>query len=102
MCLQSSERADVKRRSQLGRGAGVGGERGGRGGGIRRGGRRRGVTAVVQDEDAGNGHIHDTLTQLRIQFPGNGGRTAVSSPSQLCLDKVNKKKIIHILQVANN
>lgn len=37
MCLQSSERAHMKRRSQFGRGAGVGGERGGWGGGIRRG-----------------------------------------------------------------
>ena len=80
MCLQSSERADVKRRSQLVRGAGVGGEHGGRGGGIRRGGRRRGVTAVVQGEDGRNGHIHDTLTKLRIQFPGSGGRTAISRP----------------------
>ncbi len=35
VCLQSSERAHVKRRSQFGRGAGVGGERGGWGGGIR-------------------------------------------------------------------
>lgn len=42
VCLQSSERAHVKRRSQFGRGAGVGGERGGWGGGIRGGGIRRG------------------------------------------------------------
>ena len=35
VCLQSSERSDVKRRPQFGRGAGVGGEHGGRGGGVR-------------------------------------------------------------------
>lgn len=35
VCLQSGERAHVKRPSQFGRGAGVGGERGGRGGGVR-------------------------------------------------------------------
>lgn len=35
VCLQSSERAHVKRPSQFGRGAGVGGEGGGWGGGIR-------------------------------------------------------------------
>ena len=62
MSLQSSERADVKRASQFGRGAGVGGEHGGWRGGIRGGGGRGGVTAAVQGEDTGNGHIHDALT----------------------------------------
>lgn len=68
VCLQSGERAHVKGPPQFGRGAGVGTERGGRRGRIRRGGGRGGV-AAVQGEDAGNGHIHDTLTQLWIQFP---------------------------------
>lgn len=68
MCLQSGEGAHVKGSPQLGRGAGVGGERGGRRGGIRRGGGRGGVVAV-QGEDTGDGHIHDTLTQLRVEFP---------------------------------
>lgn len=40
VCLQSSERTHMKRRSQFGGGAGVGGECGGWGGGIRRGGGR--------------------------------------------------------------
>lgn len=71
VCLQSGERAHVKGSPQLGRGAGVGGERGGRGGGIRRGGGGggRGGVVAVQGEDTGDGYIHDTLAQLRIQFP---------------------------------
>lgn len=73
MCSQAGEGANVKGAPQLGRGAGVGGECGGRGGGVRRGGGRGGVVAV-QGKDTGDGHIHDTLTQLRIKFPARKKR----------------------------
>lgn len=74
VCLQSGERAHVEGSPQLGRGAGVGGECGGRGGGIWRGGGSRGGVVAVHGENTRDGHVHDTLTQLRIQFPARKER----------------------------
>lgn len=69
-CLQSSKRANVKRCSQFGGGTGVGSEHGGWGRGIRWRWSWWKVTAAVQGEDTGNGHIYDALTELRVEFPG--------------------------------
>lgn len=65
--LEASEGANVERPPQLGGGAGVGGEERGRGGGVRRRRSRRGV--AVEREDAGDGHVDDSLTQLRVELP---------------------------------